>query len=157
MNPRVRPSCLMILLFGAVSLAACQPQPTPSEENLGTLVTVTEMSRARAAHTATTLSDGRVLVVGGFGGSGKVAAAELYDPATTTSTPAGPMTTPRHSHTATLLADGRVLIAGGYDAQGNYLSSTELYDPVTNSFTPAASLNSARADHIAVSLQDGRV
>lgn len=155
MYPLVRSSFLMVLLFSAVSLAACQSNTR--DVRAGTLVSVAGMSEARAAHTATALPDGCVLVVGGFGEGGKVAGAELYDPAANAFIPVGSMATPRYSHTATLLADGRVLIAGGYNAQGDYLSSAELYDPITNSFTPVASLNSARADQVAVSLEDGQV
>ncbi|MCB0215198.1 MAG: hypothetical protein H6648_09260 [Caldilineae bacterium] len=116
------------------------------------------MASARAAHSASALPDGRVLLVGGFTQQENSAAgAELYDPITAAFIAAGPMGTPRHSHSATLLADGRVLVAGGYDARGNTLRSTELYDPASGSFGPAASMGLARADHEAVRLDDGRV
>ena len=79
------------------------------------------MTEARGAHTATLLSSGKVLIVGGgntgggvppFAGDGS-ATAEVYDPATGTFTPTGNMSTARIGQTATLLLDGRVLIAGG--------------------------------------------
>ena len=44
----------------------------------------------RAAHTATLLADGGVLVVGGRDGSEALATSEIYDPRTDTFGPTGP-------------------------------------------------------------------
>jgi hypothetical protein len=85
------------------------------------------MATGRDDHTATLLSDGRVLVAGGGDGSEAVASAELYDPKTATFSPTGSMATGRDDHTATLLSDGRVLIAGG--GGGLPDASAELYQP----------------------------
>jgi hypothetical protein len=82
------------------------------------------MRTARVYHTATLLSDGRVLVAGGGD-----ATAELYDPATATFSSTGSMAVARSSHTATLLSDGRVLVAGGADNNAGALASAELYQP----------------------------
>jgi len=72
---------------------------------------------ARSDETATTLWDGRVLVVGGLDAvSGKqLDSAELYDPKTGKFTRTGSLNTARQFHTATMLIDGRVLIVGGYN------------------------------------------
>ena len=115
------------------------------------------LSTARAAHTATLLANGKVLVAGG--GTGPFAAttsAELYDPASNTWSPAGEMSFARASHTATLLADGRVLVTGGVTSRPA-IASAELYDPVSNTWSSAGSLATARYDHTATSLRDGRV
>ncbi len=112
------------------------------------------MTIARSKHTATLLTDGRVLIAGGVsnvGSSDGVASAEVYDPKTGTFGPTGSMTTARPSHAATLLQDGRVLIAGG-----TAVASAELYDPNTGSFTRTGSLKDTGACS-AVLLQDGRV
>src|SRR5436190_1875396 len=45
------------------------------------------MATARFWHTATPLPDGRVLVAGGYGSSGFLASAEIYDPASGTWSP----------------------------------------------------------------------
>lgn len=116
------------------------------------------MATPRSAHSATTLPDGRVLVIGGMTtASATEPSAELYDPATGQFEPTGFLQVPRHSHTATLLTDGQVLITGGYGAGGAYLRSAELYDPRTGSFREIAPMTETRAGHEAVRLRDGRV
>jgi deoxycytidylate deaminase len=116
------------------------------------------MSTPRAAHTATALPDGGVLIVGGFDDDGgDEASAELFDPTTRTFEPTGSMSIGRQSHTATLLRDGRVLIAGGYDPNGRRLATAELYDPTSGRFSPTGRMSGPRADHTATLLRDGRV
>jgi hypothetical protein len=106
------------------------------------------MTTARAGHTATLLSDGSVLIGGGFS-CDRLASAELYDPAADSFTATRSMATARLRHTATLLSETRVLIAGGYGA--------ELYDPAAGSFSATGSMAPARFDHTATLLLDGRV
>ena len=113
------------------------------------------MNEPRFGHTATLLSDGRVLVAG----SGT---AELYDPATAIWSRTGSPISNRWGHTATLLQDGKVLVAGGYGATSadgafDYLGSAELYDPATGTWSATGSLSDARCCHTATLLQDGRV
>jgi hypothetical protein len=101
-----------------------------------------------------------VLVVGGTGGNGLLASAELYDPASGTWTATGPMLELRVGHTATLLPDGTVLVAGFFtgDSEGaRSLASAELYDPASGTWTATASMVQARGMHVATLLQDGTV
>lgn len=130
--------------------------PVAATAGPGELRVTTPMSAGRAAHTATALADGRILVAGGFVTAGSPIGAELYDPSTERFSPLPPMRVTRHSHTATMLPDGRVLIAGGY-AAGGATNAVELFDPRTNTFQSAGTLVGARADHIAVALDDGKV
>jgi hypothetical protein len=121
----------------------------------------------RAAHTATLLADGRVLLVGGTDPlSTPLASAEIFDPVTETVTPAAAMPGPRVAHTATLLADGRVFVAGGANgfnladplsSIGNILASSLVYNPSTNSWSSGPNLPDPRVGHAASRLTDGRV
>ena len=116
------------------------------------------MTLNRGGHTATLLSDGRVLVAGGSDRSfySPVPTTELYDPATNNWSDGARMATARASHTATLLADGRVLVTGGVSARSP-AASAELYDPATDSWASAGNMATARASHAAAPLSDGRV
>jgi hypothetical protein len=88
--------------------------------NAFTLLTST-MSDTRMDHTATLMSNGKVLIVGGWSSvKGKtVASADVFDPATNTFTPAPSLPISRHEHTAILLPDGTVFLAGGLHWEPN--------------------------------------
>ena len=97
----------------------------------------------RGQQSATLLSQGMVLIVGGETEScsngacvfaGSLDTAELYDPTANTFTPTGKMAVRRSSHNATLLKDGRVLVTGGVSYGGiglfnGSLAIAELYHP----------------------------
>jgi WD40 repeat protein len=113
----------------------------------GVFTVTGSMANGRQGHTATLLTDGRVLTAGGS----SLATAELYDYKTGSFSPTGVMGVQRSGHTATLLPSGMVLIAGGSD------STAELYDPLTGLFGPTGGMEIGRSRHSAVLLQDGRV
>jgi hypothetical protein len=115
---------------------------------------IAKMQSARAAHTATVLNNGKVLVVGGFAGS-NLSSAEIYDPVSGKFKYVGRMSVARTGHSATILPNGKVLIAGGYN--GNYLSSTEIFDPKTQKFSAGPQMTSARSGHTATVLNDGNI
>jgi len=118
-------------------------------------LSASKMTTPRASHTATLLTNGKVLVAGGMNAmvprirwGSCTNLAELYDPATDTWSSAGAMSTVHCGHTATLLQNGKVLIVGGTDA--------ELYDPTTNTWSSAGDMNAAHAGS-AVLLPNGKV
>jgi len=116
------------------------------------------LNQARCAHTATKLTNGQVLVAGGYNdGIENLATGELYDPATDTCTTTNNMHQSRDTHTATLLADGKVLVVGGYGSNMTSTASCEIYDPLTGNWTIAANLNTGRYNHTATLLNDGTV
>lgn len=122
------------------------------------------LTDARLGHTATLLSNGKVLVVGGTtdrqSGDG-LASAELYDPTTGTWSATGSMSVSRVDFTATLLPDGKVLVAGGWDnngdGSGNPLDTAELYDPTSGTWSATGSMSTPRVDHTATLLPNGQV
>ncbi len=114
---------------------------------------------ARDYHTSTLLSDGRVLVTGGYGYSGALAEAEVWDPATNSWSTAGSMAVVRSTHAAVALPGGRVLVMGG-SGNGSFLSSCELYDPragPSGSWLLTAPMAYKRQYVTAAALADGRV
>ena len=111
---------------------------------------------ARRSHTATTLADGRVIIIGGQNQTVPVSEAEVIDPSNETVSVVAKMSVARFDHTATLLSDGRVFIIGGSDSKGP-LKSTEIFDPQTNQFHRGPRLQRARAGHTATRLNDGRL
>ena len=89
---------------------------------------ITGLTISPALYTATLMTSGRVLVVGGTDAVGtSTNEVQLLDPISGVLTPTGALSFPRVRHTATLLQDGRVLVAGGTDDQGNPLATAELY------------------------------
>jgi WD40 repeat protein len=130
----------------------------------GTWTAAGSLNTARYIHTATLLTNGKVLVVGGIDSTvNPTASAELFDPAsgangTWTATPDFPTTV--DGHTATLLSNGKVLVAFGGDKSGFALNSSQLFDPAggTNgTWTATGTLNPAREAHKATLLPSGNV
>ena len=113
-----------------------------------------QLSTPRAAHTATVLSDGRVLVAGGFDTVGVSAGnlknpsywnyketVEIFDPQTNALVSAPSMarlgvSTPRAFHAAVKLASGQVLVTGGEYSGATHAMATRteplLFDPASD-------------------------
>jgi len=93
-----------------------------------------------------TLSDGRVLVVGGWNQGELLSTAELWDPRTERWSPAGTLSTQRSSFALTALPEGRAAVAGGL-AQSTFQAteSVEIWNPQSNSWSPGTPLAQARS------------
>ena len=118
------------------------------------------LSKPRSTHTATLLSNGRVVVAGGFiplPGPGNEAmtdyTAELFDPASGTWTPTGSMYQMRQGAQASLLPNGKVLVVGG-DGSGY----SETFDPSLGTWSFAGFLGHPwTLSHSVMVLPGGRV
>jgi len=175
---------------GSVPVTVTVDPPVPAGGHFtyfpGSLNRAEPMSMGRSGHTATLLTDGRVLVAGGcdvrcdalrlkyaeptpyLAGEGPTASAELYDPVAGTWSRTEGMAVGRYGHTATLLTGGKVLVTGGCTAgRADPLETTpcsaptaaaELYDPVTGKWSKVGSLkNPTAGGHTATLLPDGKV
>ncbi|MBK8214825.1 MAG: hypothetical protein IPK71_13885 [Myxococcales bacterium] len=126
------------------------------------------MSRAlpepRAAHGASLLSDGRVLVTGGGArvfesAQSLYATSTIYDPTSETWSDGPPLPAPRFGHVAVTGANGQVLLVGGALApQGESIASDVLaLDAGTTRFVVSGRLTTPRWLHSATSLPSGKV
>lgn len=113
----------------------------------------------RSSHSSTALTNGKVLLVGGYtlaGTPATSATSELFDTASSTFTLGGALTTARAEHTANLLPSGKLLVHGGRAGSAIY-GTSEVYNPIGNTFAAASSSVYARTRHTAVTLPDGKI
>lgn len=114
----------------------------------------------RAAHTASVLADGRLLVAGGCVVDGCSAGSDstFVIEADGTTVRIGPsMSVARDSHTATVVA-GRVVIAGGFPGEGAAPTSVvEVFDPTTSTLELIGDLHTPRGGHAAAPLGGSKV
>jgi RHS repeat-associated protein len=92
---------------------------------------------ARAYHTATLLTSGQVLIVGGVSAQGRVLnRVDLWDFKTGSATNlTGKLNIGRKRQKATLQADGSVLIENGIDEASNEISGGEIFNVESRSFS----------------------
>jgi WD40 repeat protein len=163
MEPRFGRKAFAFFLFPVMVLPLLRlgGPDTSASSRAGSVTETAHMQIARASHSSTLLPDGKVLIAGGFGGSGTESdpyrSTEIYDPRTGSFQPSGDMSIGRSGHTATLLKNGKLLIAGGWTGRYNLRRSAELYDPATGVFTPTGDMVIERAGNVAALLPDGRV
>jgi hypothetical protein len=108
------------------------------------------------------LPDGRILVVGGYGGSSTnigIANAEIFDPSLNKWTAIPNTAYKRWYPTATPLADGRVMVTGGWQTSSHTNAGIpEIYDPSTNLWTQLTKANNPFETYpFIIQLTDGRL
>jgi len=114
---------------------------------------------AGAGASATLMPDGRLLILGGEGPEGPIAAAYMQDVSTGTETPLSQgLLQPRAWQTATLLPNGTVLVFGGIGSNSRVVTSAEIFNPVSNTFTAVSTPGlTPRAHHTSTLLTDGHI
>ncbi|MFA5856266.1 MAG: S8 family serine peptidase [Candidatus Pacearchaeota archaeon] len=106
----------------------------------------------RRAHTSTLLTDGNILIAGGYSSSSITKTAEIFNPITNCFSRVGDLKETKAVHADTLLSDGKVLITGGNNRRA------ELYDPNNKTFSyTIGNMSFARSGHSAVLLNSGEV
>ncbi|MGI6524726.1 MAG: kelch repeat-containing protein [Bdellovibrionota bacterium] len=112
-----------------------------------------ELSTSREKHTATLLTDGRVLVCGGEDSEGNdLDSTEIYDPISDCWSAGASLQLPRSGHTATTLPNGKVVVVGNYQWSEIYTPSSGL-----GSWSEAGEVNNDRKYHAATLLPNGRI
>lgn len=126
------------------------------DASTGTFTNISNMRVSRKSHAATLLSDGRVFISGGYGGSNYLNSTEIYDPVTNTFSSRANMSSSRAFHSSILLNDGTVLIVGGYSS--GYLNTAVIYNPSSNNYTATSNnMSDARGYPSLTLLNNGKV
>jgi hypothetical protein len=135
----------VLVLGGIPAMQNLHQQPSnPSDAELfdpaaRTFSAIAGLTISSKRYTATLLTSGLVLIVGGENAAGTPATeVQLLDPSSAVLNPTGALGAARVGHTVTLLQDGRVLITGGTDARGSALATAELYSNRTTPLSVAA-------------------
>src|SRR5947208_5322415 len=103
MKEALKVSTAILFIGGLIACYTMSIANTSKAPVFGCVTPTGSMSTARAAHTATLLPNGKVLIAGGMESEAIcLATAELYDPVTGTFTKTGNMTTKRIGHRAVL-------------------------------------------------------
>ena len=144
-----------------VLMTACGPRTAPA--TAPEWQTIAELDQPRAYASAIALSNGKILVVGGFDRSAPGVMngqSELIDPATGRVTLLPQRLLGRIHQTITSGWDDLVVVAGGVELLETYWSPVDrvdLFRPSRNEWVLGAPLRHPRSDHAATALQDGRV
>jgi hypothetical protein len=141
--------------YGDAGLAGCELYDSAT----GLWTVTASMATPRQMHTATLLTNGKVLVAGGctmYPSTLPYASAEIFDPVTGVWSSTGSMAAARYNHQSVLLPNGKVLVSGGSNASSS-LASSEIYDPATGAWSPAGSMSVSRSSTALTLIPNGRV
>lgn len=142
------------LLLASSGMADARVEPRAS------LQALPDMPSARAAHSASLLRDGNVLLAGGCHAKGCEEGisgdAVLFQAERGTFIATGKLVQPRVGHRAVPLRDGSVLLLGGWTTEGA-TATTERYDAASGRFSHSGAMLQARDGFSATPLLDGTI
>jgi len=104
------------------------------------------MNIARSDHTATLLTDGTVLIAGGYGNTLELSSCEIYNPANNTWTVTAPLNEARTNAASILLHNGNIFVSGG-ESNFNWKKTCEVFDPITKKWAIVPDMADARINH----------
>lgn len=138
---------LFATVFSALSLSA-------------QLITATgNTAVARMWHSSQMLSNGKVVVFGGYNGNAQspvhYSSAEIYNNGTWSYT--GAMNEQRYKVSSALLSNGNILAIGGTDANLNETSSCEIYNATSGTWSYTDSMANVRSNAKVVTLNNGKI
>jgi len=137
----------------------------PSTDTTARIDRVDDAQLGRSGVTASTLSDGRVIVIGGAAPTAAPSAEVDEIDATSGTAEArqlrAMLTFPRRGHTATVVGDdigADVVVLGGLDGAGKPVGAAELFKPLSQTFAPQTpTMIVPRSQHRAVLLTDNSI
>jgi len=126
----------------------------------GTWSSSGSLNRGRIHNAQVALTDGRILVAGGFTKLGNPSTpsrtCEIYDPATGLWSQSGKLAATRVDFTANLLPDGRIFVAGGSDGTALSYDTVVEFRPGKNRWDVLRhTLANGRRSHTTTTLLDG--
>jgi hypothetical protein len=132
------------------------------DPNTGAVTPWSKMGFAQTLPSSARLSDGSIVVVGGWSGPNPIRSAEIFDAASASWVALTPMNTPRSQAIVSEISGGRILVAGGWvshNADGGWTAtnSVEIYDRATGSWSFGPSMATPRALAGATRMADGRI
>jgi hypothetical protein len=114
------------------------------------------MGTERSFAAAIALSDGRMLVAGGFGAGGALASVEVLAADGSGWAALPPMAQTRGMAAGCVLPSGQVIVAGGRNGDDGMLASAELWDPATGAWAALPPMAQTRCLAAGCVLPSGR-
>jgi hypothetical protein len=149
---------LLLAVAGVLAGGGAWLRPVTLTSYRGVIVAAGELVEPRGQPLLVTLHDGRVLIAGW--NASPTTTAEVFDPRTGRSEPAGPMVSAEALvlSAASALGDGRVLLVGGARPTAEpFMAVAQVFDPATLAFAPVGPQITPRTDAKLAPLPDGRI